>query len=277
MIELPEAVTISRQFNKVLSGRRIFNVERGNTPHKFAFYTHSPEEYQSILNGRVLGASTADGSFIVTDMGNGFCLLLGEGGERINYHPTEKTLPKKHQFLMAFEDGGYLTVTVQGWGAIQLYHKSELHKHPYMGKKGPSPQSENFSEIYFEGLFRQLKSGDKGSVKFFLISQPGVSGLGNGCLQDILFKAKIHPRRTAASLSANERQALYRAICGVIGQMTQLGGRNSERDLFNCPGGYQRILNSEMVGRPCPVCSASIEKINFMGGAAYYCPRCQPL
>jgi formamidopyrimidine-DNA glycosylase len=55
----------------------------------------------------------------------------------------------------------------------------------------------------------------------------------------------------------------------------EAGGRTSELDLFGRPGGYARILDSASAGQPCPVCGAAIEKIQFMGGASYFCPSCQ--
>ena len=44
MVELPEAVTIARQIDEWLKGRRIESAVRGNSPHKFAFYSGEPED-----------------------------------------------------------------------------------------------------------------------------------------------------------------------------------------------------------------------------------------
>jgi hypothetical protein len=106
-------------------------------------------------------------------------------------------------------------------------------------------------------------------------ANPGVLGVGNGYLQDILFAAGIHPRRKAVDLSAPERRALHKATRAVLGRAVTLGGRGSERDLYGRPGGYQRILHSETVGRPCPECGTPIRKIQYLGGASCFCPRCQ--
>ena len=53
------------------------------------------------------------------------------------------------------------------------------------------------------------------------------------------------------------------------------GGCSEEFDLFNRPGGYQRIMGKNAVGRPCPRCSQTVEKFQYLGGACYYCPACQ--
>ncbi len=53
------------------------------------------------------------------------------------------------------------------------------------------------------------------------------------------------------------------------------GGRNDETDLFNRPGGYVRLMDSKSAGQPCPQCGTTIEKIQYLGGACYFCPHCQ--
>lgn len=275
MIELPEALTIARQMSETLKGKRVASGVRGNSPHKFAFYNRPPEEYEAILRGKTMGEATGHGKLILANLEPDHVLILGDGGERILYHQSEKTLPKKHQFLLHFEDGTFLSVSVQGWGFAQLFHQSEVASHPYVDPARVSPLSDAFTYAYFQGLFGELEEEDSRSAKLFLISKPGVLGIGNGYLQDILFRAKIHPRRRVVDLAEAERRALYEAIRETLRQATDLGGRDTERDLHDRPGGYRKILDSRSVGQPCPECGTPIEKIQYLGGATYFCPRCQ--
>ena len=57
--------------------------------------------------------------------------------------------------------------------------------------------------------------------------------------------------------------------------MTEKGGRNDEVDLLGNPGGYVRIMDSRAAGQPCPKCGRTVEKIQYLGGACYFCPKCQ--
>jgi len=277
MIELPEASTIARQMNDELRGKRIESGIRGNAPHKFAFYNRPPEEYETILRGKTMGPAIGHGSQIWASVEPDYVLVLGGGGERILFHRSEDTLPKKHQLLLYFQDGTYLTVTVQGWGFAQLFHESETaaQRGYHLGRKAVSPLNDAFTFEYFQGLFEELARDDPRSVKFFIISKPGIWGVGNGYLQDILFRAKIHPRRRSIEIAGKEKRALYEAIRVTLKQAVELGGRDTERDLYNRPGGYRRILDSRNVGQPCPECGTAIEKIQFLGGASYFCPHCQ--
>jgi formamidopyrimidine-DNA glycosylase len=204
-------------------------------------------------------------------------LTLGGGGERIVLHRSAQTLPQKHQLLLRFTDETYLSVTVQGWGSAQLVQQSELARHLSSGPGagGVSPLSDAFTWEYFQGLLGQLEAGDPRSVKLFLTSKPGVLGIGNGCLQDILFHARMHPRRRMVSLTEAEQRALYDAIRSTLRSMVEQGGRDSDYDLYSRPGGYQRILHSKSVGQPCPNCGTPFEKAAYLGGSVYFCPTCQ--
>lgn len=276
MIELPEAIVIARQISAELAGKQIAEAVHLQSPHKFAFVSkRTPEEHAAILRGRTLGAAVASGSSIVVGAAPDYKLVFGCGGERITYHAGAATLPKKHQLLLRFTDDTYLTVTVQGWGNVFLMTDAEARTHRHVGFDRIGALDDAFTPAYWDGLFAALPPDDKRAIKYFLISEPGVWGVGNGYLQDILFHARIHPRRRAVDVTADERGALYIAIRETLQRAVDLGGRDSERDLYGHPGGYVRLMDSTTAGQPCPACGTPIEKISFLGGACYFCPQCQ--
>jgi len=149
MIELPEAITIAHQINATLRGKQIAIAVRGNSPHKFAFYTGSPEEYAETLAGKIIGEASHNASLILIQAMPEHVIILGFGGERILYHPTSETLPKKHHLLLQFTDQSALSVTVRGWGFCQALHTSVLPQHPYLNKPGFDPLDESFTFEYF--------------------------------------------------------------------------------------------------------------------------------
>lgn len=275
MIELPEAIILARQMNHDLKGKRIQTAIRGNTPHKFAFYNHTPEEYAAILEGKTVGEATDHGTHILISIEPDYVLALGGGGERIVLHQSEKTLPKKHQFLLNFEDATHLSVTVQMWGGFNLLRQSELAGNSHVGQQRISPLSDAFTLDYFQGLFAELEPDDPRAIKFFIISKPGVWGVGNGYLQDILYRARIHPRRRAVDVGKREQRTLYKAVRDILQEAVNKGGRDTERDLHDCPGHYIKLLDARNVGLPCSVCGTPIQKAAFLGGAIYFCPKCQ--
>lgn len=277
MIEHPEAVTLSRQMAEALRGRRIRRVERGNSPHRFAFYSGSPREYEEVLTGKTLGDSRPSGSFILTRVEPSWTLLFGCGGERILLHPDHTAAPARHQFRLDFQDGASLSVRVQGWGFAQLVETAALTAHPHLRLAAPSPLEKAFTPQGFDRLFREAPPADlRRPIKHFLLSKPGIYGLGNGYLQDILFRAGLHPRRRAGDLTAEDRGRLHAAVVRVFGEAAAGGGRDTETDLHGRRGGYRCVMDRRAAGEPCPACGAPVRKIAFLGGACYFCPDCQP-
>jgi formamidopyrimidine-DNA glycosylase len=275
MIELPEALVIAQQMSEVLAGKRIAYGNRGNAAHKFAFSSGSSEEYAAIFQGRRMGKTEGHGSAILTSIEPDYVLVLGSGGERILLHQEERTLPKKHHLLLHFEDGTYLTVTVQGWGNTLLLSQAEAGTHPHVQKDRIPPLDDTFTWDYFHQLFDLVDKDSATSIKYFIISEPGVWGIGNGYLQDILFRAKIHPRRRVVDVLEREKRALYEAIIETLKRAVELGGRDTECDLYGNHGGYTSILSSKAKGQLCPECGTPIEKIQYLGGSCYLCPSCQ--
>jgi len=132
-----------------------------------------------------------------------------------------------------------------------------------------------FDRAYFDTLFDD--ETPKLSAKAFLATEQRIPGLGNGVLQDILWTARVHPKRKMSDLSAAEVDGVFAAVKGVLASMTAEGGRNTERDLFGRPGGYRTILCKDTLGASCPACGAAIAKEAYLGGAIYYCAGCQSL
>jgi formamidopyrimidine-DNA glycosylase len=77
------------------------------------------------------------------------------------------------------------------------------------------------------------------------------------------------------TLTKDERKLLFETTRKELQAMVNQGGRNTEKDLFDSFGGYQRIMHSKSAGTPCPNCDTLIEKKQYGGGSIYFCPSCQ--
>jgi len=152
--------------------------------------------------------------------------------------------------------------------------KTELHVQPH-AEVGIPPLSEGFTQESFARLMEEYPEKTKKGIKGFLVTSQYVNGIGNSYLQDILFRAKLHPTRKIPSLTSVEKQNLYNAIQGTVAEAIELGGREDERDLYDHPGRYHRLMSAQAVGNPCPSCGTAIQKLAYLGGACYLCPTCQ--
>ena len=275
MFELPEFVTLARQMNDTLKGKTILRGQLGNSPHKFVWYNRSHEEFDQLTRGRTVGEARARGKWLFIPLEPGYVLLLGECGGKVLYHPPGSTVPEKYHLYITFEDGSSLTATTQMWGAMELCEEGEEQNRQYIKDMRITPVEPEFTFGYFCALVDELLAGKTRSAKALLTQDQIIPGLGNAIAQDILFRARLHPRHPIADLSTDQRRALYDAIVGTVGEVIEKGGRYDEYDLYNHPGGYARVMDKNAVGRPCPRCGGEVEKIQYLGGACYVCPSCQ--
>ncbi|UWG96445.1 endonuclease VIII [Dehalobacter sp. DCM] len=272
MIEIPESTTIARQLNDTVRGRTIRSVTANASPHKFAFYHGDPVDYSTLLGHQVIGDSFGIGAMIEITAGERR-IVLGDGAN-LRYYTDQNQVPPKHQLLVDLDDGSALVCSVQMYGAILVFMDGDYdNKYYRVAHEKPLPLTDTFDSAYFYAL--RTTGTDKLSVKAFLATEQRIPGLGNGVLQDILFYAGIHPKRKIGTLSEEEYARLFQAVKETLSEMTRLGGRDTEKDLFGNAGGYTTILSKNTVGKPCPVCGSEIKKAAYMGGAIYWCSVCQ--
>jgi formamidopyrimidine-DNA glycosylase len=273
MIELPEAIVIAKQIEQTLAGKRIKSAIANYSLHKFAWYSGDPAEYNQKLAGKVIGKGQGVAGMIEFAAGD---MLLAIGAP-VFLHGAGVKRPEKHQLLLEIEDGTAISSTAQMWGGFFCWRSDEKagffdYDH---AKELPSPLTEAFTWEYFHTLFNE--NTPKLSAKAFLATEQRVPGLGNGVLQDILWTARIHPKRKMGELTDDEVRSMFDAVKSVLATMTAQGGRDTERDLFGNPGGYKTILSKNTVDTACPVSGDMIKKEPYLGGAIYYCPGCQEL
>src|ERR671937_667611 len=164
----------------------------------------------------------------------------------------------------------YLLIRLAGGGqiAIHLRMTGRLTIEPAQAPRAPSTRD----------LLAARVAARRGNVKAALLDQRLVAGLGNIYAAEMLFRARIHPRRTLASLSAAEIRALHEAIVSVLTQALRQGGTSFSdyRTTWGRLGGYQNELSVfRKAGSPCPVCGTPLERAVVAGRGTYYCPGCQ--
>jgi formamidopyrimidine-DNA glycosylase len=276
MIELPEAMTLARQIGDELIGRRIESVTIADDRPKFMFLNEDLDSYETRLVGRRIEAVVGSGRWIPATLDSGNILLLGELFGRLTFVPAGGDLPKKTHAVVMFEGGGRLVMTVQAWGGFLALTPEEHAAHPYAGSQGMSPLDDAFTAGRFDEILDGSGDWSRKPIKAFLVHEGNVCGIGNGYLQDILFRAKLSPKRKVPDLSSAERERLHGAIVETMAQAVEKGGRDTEKDLYGEPGAYVPILDRRAKDQPCPECGTPIEKISYLGGSCYICPSCQP-
>ena len=274
MLEIPEAANMAKQLTETISGKKIAKVTAGLSEHKFAFYHGEPADYDLLLREKTIETALAQGGLIEIHAGD-VILLFGDFVS-LKYHRKGEPLPKKHQMLVEFDDDTSLSVSIGMYGGLWCFREGEFDSQYYeVAREKLSPLTDEFDTAYFDQLI-STPEVQKLSAKAFLATEQRIPGLGNGVLQDILYKAKIHPKRKIESLNVDERTTLFHSVKSTLKEMVELGGRDTEKDLFGEPGGYITKLGKNSLDKPCPVCGRKIIKQAYMGGI-YFCPGCQKI
>lgn len=270
MAELPEIYKLAGQMKDTLCGKTIKSIallqeKCANVP---------PDEFQK----RVIGARIKDirnkGKWIVTKLHNNENILLSLGmGADILFFDDEKNQADKYQIKVAFSDGSGYTARFWWLGKFLLAADGELLSEPNTKDIGIDPFDERFTFDYFSSLLKSKKT----QIKAFLMDQKNVSGIGNMYMHDILFKARLHPKKKISDMDEKEIKLLYSSIKDIMNLSLEKGTFAYESDFFGQKGGYTTdyFLVGYKENQPCPVCSEKIISIKTGSTTSFICPACQ--
>jgi formamidopyrimidine-DNA glycosylase len=277
-IELPEAMILAEQMNSELISKRIraYRLKDHERLQRIGFMNKDVKAFDQLLNARIVSV-TSRGNAILIRLSNGANLILSpEYGGEIFYNSTQKTVPEKYHLRVDLNDDTVLTVRLTSMGGIHVVKDGELSdSYVYKRDFNPhviSPMDDKFTSESFSNILSESKR----ALKSILVGKDAaVVGLSNSAFQDIVFRAKLHPKRKASELSADERQALYDAIKKMLRERLQLRGKDQFTDLYGNGGGYTPAMGPNLKGRNCPRCGTPIERLSVGGGEVFLCPECQ--
>ncbi|MGW1791627.1 Fpg/Nei family DNA glycosylase [Streptomyces tubercidicus] len=116
--------------------------------------------------------------------------------------------------------------------------------------------------------FAAVLAGRRGTLKSLLMDQSALAGLGNLLVDEILWRARLHPARRADALSDDEQNRLHTALRRTLRSAVR-AGRVPPR-------------SSWLTGRrdapaaACPRCGAALSRKRLAGRGTVWCPSCQP-
>jgi formamidopyrimidine-DNA glycosylase len=277
-IELPEAKILAEQMNKELRGKRIklYHLQDCEKLQRIGMMDKDTRSFDKLVDGKIESV-VSRGNVIRVKLNNGMNLIFGpEYGGQIFYHTSEKAVPIKFHLKIDFDDGAALTVRLTSMGLINAVKDDGLERsYVYRRDFNPDVLSPLDDEFTFERFSKLLGYNNK-MLKSVLVGKDAVVvGLSNSAFQDIIYRARLHPKRKASDLNVNERQALYDSIKLVIKERIRLNGKEQFYDLYGNQGRYAPAMGPNMKKHICPVCGTRIEELSVGGGQVYFCPRCQ--
>jgi len=222
MPELPEVEEARRIAHRVATGRRITAVECA--PDSIVLEGVAPARMQRALLGRRVGAVRRHGKHLWLEldrrpwpcfhfgMAGGFHAPDARGVRLVSSGDRAQSWPPRFtKLLLSFEDGGALAMSDgRRLGRIRLREDP----------RGEPP----ISLLGFDALrglpahagFKEHLAGRAAPVKAVLLDQSFAAGVGNWIADEVLYQARIDPRRPARSLSTDEVRRLRAALRLVV-------------------------------------------------------------
>lgn len=246
MPELPEAERARLALEAAL-GREIVAVKDDDT---YVSRPHQPGEIAAALLGESFSSAQRRGKFIwlETDEGPTLGLHLGMAG-RIVIDPDETS--GWDRFSVRFADGG----------GFALRDKRRLGRavlNPDHSHVGPDA-----AEVTRQDFRRRIGSG-RAPIKARLLDQSAISGVGNLLADEILWRARIDPRRRTGDLDDAELDRLRRDVRSSVRSAIRKGGAHTGR-----------FIGARERDGVCPRCGHSLERARIGGRTTYWCPVCQ--
>jgi formamidopyrimidine-DNA glycosylase len=281
--ELPEVESLVRDLSPSLVGRTIQSV----TVYKPKLFNATPGLTLEDLFGRRVERLWRRGKLSVWELSDGLALVVhlklagqlvhvDKDGHELAHggHPVPmwgSPLPHKSSHIVfCLDDGSTLYLTdIRQFARVHLMPDRDVATFLKRQKIGVEPLTRRFTAREFGVKLRRRSI----PLKTTIMDQSVVGGIGNIYADESLWRAKLHPRRPAASLSDAEIVRLHRAIRAVLDYAVREGAAFvphgkaiSDRAFPYCHG---------RAGSPCPRCRSIIQKEWVGGRGTHFCLKCQ--
>ncbi|WP_456434565.1 DNA-formamidopyrimidine glycosylase [Thermosulfuriphilus sp.] len=267
MPELPEVETVVKDLSPRLLGRRIIAL----TILLPKVLRQPPSAFSALVGQRIFGLERR-GKIIIIHLSRGLSLLihLKLTGRLVH----GKNQPDHTHVIFELDDGSRLFYAdLRQFGFLDLVETSKLEEHRAIAHLGPDP-FEISLETFMAGLYQRARK-----IKALLLDQGFISGLGNIYTDEALFRAGVHPERSAKDLSPEEAKRLFKSIREVLKEAISCRG-STVRDYVDGQGragGFQtRHCVYQRQGHPCRRCGTAIVRKTVAGRSTHFCPSCQP-
>jgi formamidopyrimidine-DNA glycosylase len=270
MPELPEVEITRRGLEPRLSGRRIASALIRNAGLRWQVAANLPR----LVRGKLINNVSRRGKYLLIDCGNGTLIMhLGMSGSLrfLNEHVPAQ---KHDHFDLLLDNGKTLRLRdPRRFGSV-LWTSGNPLTHPRLKKLGPEPLTPAFNA---EWLYRNTRNRSA-AIKQVLMDSHVVAGVGNIYANEALFRARIHPMRSASRIGFARYEKLVEAVRKTLRLAINAGG-TSLRDFADSDGNLGDFQLHCLVygrgGKPCEACGSQIRQLKQGQRSSFYCPHCQ--
>jgi formamidopyrimidine-DNA glycosylase len=291
MPELPEVETVRRGLAPVMEGARFRKVEARRPDLRWPL----PHDFVKRLSGQTVQGLGRRAKYLLADLSSGDVLLmhLGMSGSfRVdkngaecrpgNYHHERSAALAHDHVIFHMSSGAIVTFNdPRRFGFMKLVPRTRLAEDPLMRAIGPEPLGNEFDAAILALACARKKT----SLKSALSDQRVVAGLGNIYVCEALHRARLSPKRRAATIAGRDgrpnrrAEALVDGIRAVLRDAIEAGG-SSLRDHRRTDGELGLFQHDFRVyDREGAACGrrdgGRIRRIVQGARSTFYCPVCQ--
>ncbi len=278
MPELPEVETIARELRPLVVGRTILDASF-DWPNQVKY--PAPDEFVAAVRGREILSIDRRAKWLIATLGPAFegtdpavlAIQVKMTGQ-LDVVPPEEPRDKHVHVIFSLDDGNELRLRdTRKFGRVAVYPPDAADA--VLGRLGPEPLGDDFSLADFRRMLRARKA----RLKTLLMNQEFLAGVGNIYADEALWRARLHPLRSAAALRPDQERDLYRSLRAVLAEA--IDRRGSSVDSYRAPegrGDMQRFLNVYgRTGKPCPRCGRPTRRMVIGARSTHFCSWCQRL
>jgi formamidopyrimidine-DNA glycosylase len=252
MPELPDVEGFKRYFNRYAEGRRIDGVD-----------VLDPAMVRSgsvrVLRGEHLGRARRHGKWLLAEAGRTTILMHFGMTGLLHWSASEDR--HRHDRIVFRLNGGELSYrNMRRFGAVHIA-RDEKAVDAVIGDLGPDALDASRDQ------FHELLARRRSSLKAALMEQTVIAGLGNLLVDEISWRACVHPGASLERLSTRRRDRLYDCMTEVLRDSIPRGRIPPEP-------GWLTGARDERPGS-CPRCDTSLKRATIAGRTTCWCPRCQ--
>ncbi len=271
MPELPEVEVVRRGLDSHVTGHYITSTQ---VLHDRPLRRFEPgrDAFINAVTGQQILSVKRRGKFLWFRLTEGSLLNhLGMSGQwRIDTHDTSHP-----------HDRAYLALSN---GQRLRYVDQRMFGFLHWSESDPPQEIDHIALDLFDpeldraALARRLRTR-RGGIKRCLLDQSIVSGIGNIYADEALWRAKLHPERPAANLTAAEARRVLDAATDVMADALAVGGTSFDSLYVNVNGSSGYFSRSlEVYGRAgesCSRCGGLIVREKFQNRSSHRCETCQ--